>query len=173
MEAQTFSPRVGPGLVHVVDASAAAFGRYADVTLAGLIEGEWPTASGRNVFLPSNLLKDLGWPNDADRRAAARAMFDDLLHLPRRSLALSAFTLEDDAIVRPSAYLEDLDAVTLATAPVGHATRRAPRRRSRWPSRSLPIDGATHAGRPGPLGAGGHAGGAGGGRAASGRSPTR
>src|SRR6185436_12448257 len=36
MEAQTFSPRVGPGLVHVVDASVAAFGRYADVTLAGL-----------------------------------------------------------------------------------------------------------------------------------------
>ena len=125
MEAQTFSPRVGPGLVHVVDASAAAFGRYADVTLAGLIEGEWPTASGRNVFLPSNLLKDLGWPNDADRRAAARATFDDLLRLPRRSLALSAFTLEDDAIVRPSAYLEDLDALTLATAPVrGRAAGR-------------------------------------------------
>ena len=166
MEAQTFSPRVGPGLVHVVDASAAAFGRYADVTLAGLIEGEWPTASGRNVFLPSNLLKDLGWPNDADRRAAARATFDDLLHLPRRSLALSAFTLEDDAIVRPSAYLEDLDAVTLATAPVEAATRRTPRRRSRWPSRRCRIDGATHAGGPAALGAGGHAGGSGGGRAA-------
>jgi hypothetical protein len=44
-------------------------------------------------------------------------MFDDLLHLPRRSLALSSFTLEDDAIVRGSAYLEDLDALTLATAP--------------------------------------------------------
>ena len=40
MEAQTFSPRVGPGLVHVVDAAAAAFGRFADVTLAGLIESE-------------------------------------------------------------------------------------------------------------------------------------
>ena len=64
------------------------------------------------MFLPTNLLKDLGWPNDADRRTAARAMFDDLLHLPRRSLALSTFTLEDDAIVRPSAYLEDLDALT-------------------------------------------------------------
>ena len=122
MEAQTFSPRVGPGLIHVVDASSAAFGRFADVTLAGLIEGEWPTASGRNVFLPTSLLKDLGWPSDADRRAASRAMFDDLLHLPRRSLALSAFTLEDDAIVRPSAYLEDLEALTFTTAPVAAAS---------------------------------------------------
>jgi RecB family exonuclease len=145
IEAQTFSPRVGPGLVHVVDASAASFGRYADVTLAGLVEGEWPTAAGRNVFLPSNLLKDLGWPNDADRRAAARAMFDDLLRLPRRSLALSAFTLEDDAIVRPSAYLEDLDAVTLATAPVTPDT--APP----FPLAvaALPIDGVARAGGPG------------------------
>ncbi len=117
MEAQTFNPRVGPGLVHVVDAAAAAFGRFADVTLAGLVEGEWPTAAGRNVFLPASLLTDLGWPNDADRRAAARAAFDDLLHLPRRSLALSSFTLEDDAIVRPAAYLEDLDALTHRTMP--------------------------------------------------------
>ena len=122
------------------------------MTLAGLVEGEWPTASGRNVFLPSNLLKDLGWPNDADRRAAARAMFDDLLHLPRRSLALSAFTLEDDAIVRPSAYLEDLDAVTLATAPVAAGAARA---RSRWPSRrwrstARPAPAARPAGRSRP-----------------------
>jgi RecB family exonuclease len=121
LEAQTFNPRVGPGLVHVVDAAAAAFGRFADVTLAGLVEGEWPTASGRNVFLPSSLLKDLGWPNDADRRAAARATFDDLLRLPRRSLALSTFTLEDDAIVRPSAYLEDLDALALEAAPAARS----------------------------------------------------
>ncbi|MFI5079082.1 MAG: PD-(D/E)XK nuclease family protein, partial [Vicinamibacteria bacterium] len=110
----------------------------------GLIEGEWPTASGRNVFLPSNLLKDLGWPNDADRRAAARATFDDLLHLARRSLALSSFTLEDDAIVRPSAYLEDLDALTLAPAPV-EACAAAP---FALAVASLPIDGATHAAGP-------------------------
>ena len=82
MEAQTFSPRVGPGVVHVVDAAAAAFGRFADVTLAGLIESEWPASGGRNVFLPASLLRDLGWPSDADRRAAARAAFDDLLRLP-------------------------------------------------------------------------------------------
>jgi RecB family exonuclease len=113
MEAQTFSPRVGPGLVHVVDAASAAFGRYADVTLAGLIESEWPAAGGRNVFVPASLLRDLGWPTDADRRSAARAAFDDLLRLPSRTLALSTFTLEDDAIVRPSAYLEDLDALAL------------------------------------------------------------
>jgi RecB family exonuclease len=139
MEAQTFSPRVGPGLVHVVDAAAAAFGRYADVTLAGLIEGEWPTAASRNVFLPASLLRDLGWPSDTDRRHAARAAFDDLLRLPRRTLTLSTFSLEDDAIVRPSAYVEDLDALgltaaappvltaasfTLAVAPVGPGGRR-------------------------------------------------
>jgi RecB family exonuclease len=118
MESQTFSPRIGPGLVHVVDAAAASFGRYADVTLAGLVEGEWPAAGGGNVFLPASLLRDLGWPSDADRRAAARAAFDDLLRLPRRTLALSTFTLEDDAIVRPSAYVEDLDALGLATSAV-------------------------------------------------------
>ena len=120
MEAQTFSPRVGPGLVHVVDAAAAAFGRFADVTLAGLIESEWPASGGRNVFLPANLLRDLGWPSDADRRAAARAAFDDLLRLPSRTLALSTFTLEDDAIVRPSAYLEDLDALAFEAADVAN-----------------------------------------------------
>ncbi|MEO5820250.1 MAG: PD-(D/E)XK nuclease family protein [Vicinamibacteraceae bacterium] len=144
MEAQTFSPRIGPGLVHVVDAPAAAFGRFADVTLAGLVEGEWPTASGRNVFLPVSLLKDLGWPSDADRRTAARAMFDDLLHLPRRSLALSAFILEDDGIVRPSAYLEDLDALTFATAPAAMGTA-APFALAVAP---LPGDAVGHAGRP-------------------------
>jgi RecB family exonuclease len=118
MEAQTFSPRIGPGLVHVVDAAAAAFGRFADVTLAGLIESEWPASGGRNVFLPVSLLRDLGWPSDADRRSAARAAFDDLLQLPRRTLALSTFTLEDDAIVQPSAYLEDLETLAFAAAAV-------------------------------------------------------
>jgi RecB family exonuclease len=149
MEAQTFSPRVGPGLVHVVDAAAAAFGRYADVTLAGLVEGEWPSSSGRNVFLPASLLRDLGWPSDTDRRAAARAAFDDLLRLPARTLTLSTFTLEDDAIVRPSAFLEDLDALpwpaavdpagaqprlTLAVAPV--ATAVGDGRPRSWPLRA-------------------------------------
>ena len=68
-------------------------------------------------------------------------MFDDLLHLPRRSLALSTFTLEDDAIVRPSAYLEDLDALTLRDGARGAPPRRRAVRaggRRRWP-----IDGAS------------------------------
>ena len=88
-------------------------------------------------------------------------MFDDLLHLPRRSLALSSFTLEDDAIVRPSAYLEDLDALTLATAPVGPAPRRtrgAVRAGGRARCRSTPR--RTPAG-PARWRAGGHAGRAG------------
>jgi RecB family exonuclease len=161
MEAQTFSPRVGPGLVHVVDATAAAFGRYADVTLAGLVEGEWPSSSGRNVFLPATLLRDLGWPSDADRRAAARAAFDDLLRLPARTLTLSTFTLEDDAIVRPSAFLEDLDALpwpvavdpagaqprlTLAVAPLTAAA--ADGRRRAWPLRGVARGPASVGARP-------------------------
>lgn len=116
LEARTFNPRVGPGLVHLIDAQAAPYGHYADVTLVGLVEGEWPEPAARNVFFPAGLLRDLGWPSDGDRRAAARAAFDDLFRLPTRTLALSTFTLEDDGLVRVSPYLEDLDRAGLDTS---------------------------------------------------------
>lgn len=124
VEEHTFSPRVGPGFVHLVDADAAPYGAFSDVTLVGVVEGEWPASGGGNIFYPGGLLRDLGWPNDTDRRTAARAAFDDLLRLPSRSLALSTFSLEDDALVRPSAYVEDLERSGLEIRRIAEAPAR-------------------------------------------------
>jgi RecB family exonuclease len=109
IEGQTFSPRTGTRGVTLVDAPAAAYADLDEVRLAGLVERDWPERSGRSIFYPSSLLKDLGWPAEADRLAAARARFQDLLRLPKRRISVSAFTLEDDAIVSPSAFLEELE----------------------------------------------------------------
>ena len=80
----------------------------------GLTEPEWPASTARSIFYPLGLLRGLGWPSEADRRAAARAAFDDLVTLPTRSVTLSTFLLEDDAIVRPSAFVEDVARAGLA-----------------------------------------------------------
>jgi RecB family exonuclease len=116
IEEHTFSPRLGPGVVQLVEASAAPYGRYQDVTLVGLTETEWPEATSRSIFYPSGLLRELGWPVEADRRTAARAAFGDLLGLPTRSVTLSTVLLEDDAILRPSSFIEDLDRLDVVTA---------------------------------------------------------
>jgi RecB family exonuclease len=109
LEEHTFSPRIGPGDVHLVDAEAAPYGRFTHVTLGGVVEGEWPSGGARGIFYPSSLLRELGWPAEADRRAAARAAFDDLLRLPLRAVEVSTFSLDDEAIVRPAPFSEDLD----------------------------------------------------------------
>jgi RecB family exonuclease len=108
IEAHTFDPRVGPGLVHLVDAHAAPFARFDSVTLLGVVEDDWPERRGRNIFYPASLLRDLGWAPDADHRAAARAAFEDLLHLAADEVIVSTFALEEDALVRPSAFVEHL-----------------------------------------------------------------
>lgn len=118
IEARTFEPRVGDSGVHVLDAVAA---RYADVDVArilGLVDGEWPERSQRDVFYPASLLADLGWPRDSDRTTAARAAFADLLRLPRARISASTFTLEDDAIVQPAVLVDELETCGLATARV-------------------------------------------------------
>jgi RecB family exonuclease len=125
LEEQTFNPRIGPGDVHLVDAEAAPYGRFTHATLAGVVEGEWPSSGARGIFYPSSLLRDLGWPAETDRRAAARAAFDDLLRLPLRAVELSTFSLDDEAIVRPSPYIEDLDRAGLSIERVGDAERDA------------------------------------------------
>ena len=117
IEAQTFAPRAGSGGVHLVDAQTAPFGFFDEVHLVGLVETEWPDRAPRNIFFPSFLLQQLGWPSDAHRLQATRAAFRDLLSLGRQRVAVSTFSLEDDAIVSPSVFLDDLEAVGL---PVQH-----------------------------------------------------
>jgi RecB family exonuclease len=108
IEGQTFNARVGQRGLHLVDVQTAVYGRFSRLFLVGVTEGEWPSSSARSIFYPGSLLRDLGWPGEADRRVTARAVFDDLLRLPREAVSVSTFALENDAIVRPSPFVEDL-----------------------------------------------------------------
>lgn len=117
ISAQTFSPRSGDRGVHVVDAESAAFGDFDEVQLAGLVEGEWPQRPRRGIFYSASLLKSLGWPHEADRLSGERALFRDLLRLPSGRLVVSAFQLEDDAIVPPSGFTDELAAAGLERRP--------------------------------------------------------
>jgi RecB family exonuclease len=113
IDGQTFSPRLGAAGVNLMDASAAPYADVDEIRIVGLSEADWPERSARSIFYPQSLLGQLGWPGEQDRFPAARARFQDLLRLPRRRVSLSAFTLEDDAIVSPSTLLEDVDAAGL------------------------------------------------------------
>src|SRR5439155_24485118 len=109
IEGQTFPPRTGAAGVLLLDARAAAYADVDELRLVGLIEGDWPERAGRSIFYPQSLLSQLGWASDQARLAGARAQFFDLLRLPRRRVSLSTFTLEDDAIVSPSPFIEDVN----------------------------------------------------------------
>ncbi|HVP71551.1 MAG TPA: PD-(D/E)XK nuclease family protein, partial [Gemmatimonadaceae bacterium] len=113
IEAQTFAPRTGDAGVVLLDSSAAPYAGIDELRLVGLTESDWPERSARSIFYPQSLLRQLGWPSDQERLAASRARFQELLRLPRRRVALSAITLEDDAIVAPSSLLEEVDAAGL------------------------------------------------------------
>jgi RecB family exonuclease len=108
VEGRTFTPFTGTGGVHVVDAHSARVGDFEHVQLAGLVEGEWPDSPPRNIFYPPGLLRELGWGSETERVDAIRAAFADLLRLPSQELVVSAFTLEDDALVAPSPLLDTL-----------------------------------------------------------------
>ena len=109
IEGQTFSPRTGNSGVLLFDAAAAAYADLDDVRLVGLVEPDWPDKSSRSIFYPAQLLGQLGWPADGDRLSAARARFHDLLRLPRVRTTISTFTLEEDAIVPGSVFLEEIE----------------------------------------------------------------
>ena len=110
IEGQTFSPRTGAEGLALLDAQAAAYADVDDLRLVGLVEADWPERTRRNIFYPSWLLAELGWPGEIERLTAARARFRDLLRLPRRRVSISTFTLEDDAVVSPSAFVEEVSA---------------------------------------------------------------
>ena len=107
IEGQTFAPRTGESGVHLVDAESAKFGDFDHVQLAGLVDGEWPDRPRRNIFYSPGLLRDLGWTPESERLDGIRAAFADLLRLPASQLVISAFTLEDDAVVAPSTMLDE------------------------------------------------------------------
>jgi len=125
IEAETFAPRTGLGGVQLMDAHAAPFADLDEACLVGLVAGEWPAGMARDIFYPSFLLQQLGWPPEAARLLSSRAAFADLLGSPLRRVAVSAFLLEDDAIVEPSPLLEELDQPGLETTarPPGSAPR--------------------------------------------------
>lgn len=163
LEGQPGPPPPAPGAaaLHLVDAQAAPYGRFDDVYLAGLVDGEWPPPPSRNVFYPAAMLAGFGWPRERARLRAARAAFRDLIGLARARVALSAFALEDDAVVTPSVWLEDAAAAGLvrasaaaalsapAAAPAGAAAewlawrqQRAARRGDGAPGSAAPGDAA-------------------------------
>jgi len=110
IEVHTFSARTGESGVHVVDADSASFGEFDYVQIAGVVDGEWPEKPHRNIFYSPAILRDLGWPADAERLESARAAFSDLLQLPHKQLVVSTFSLEHDSLIAPSSLLDDFPA---------------------------------------------------------------
>ena len=115
IEGETFTPATGTSGVMLIDRAAAPFGEFADLHLAGLVDGEWPVRTRRNIFYPQRVLATIGWTGDPDRTAATRAAFVDLLRSPRAHVSMSAFALEDDALVDTSPLLADAPRAGLAT----------------------------------------------------------
>lgn len=111
IERQTFTPRRGESGVHLVDAVAARFGEFDHVHIVGLVDAEWPERQRRSIFYTSSLLKELGWPGDDDHLRAQQAAFRDLVTLPARTLSLSAFQLEGDAVVAATPLTDEARAL--------------------------------------------------------------
>ena len=111
------------GGVQLVDAQAACYGCFTSVTIVGLIEKDWPQQRSRSIFYPSLMLEQLfqsssvsDKPPDTSqvaRNRAEHARFQDLLGLSTDQLRLSSFTLDhldQDALVNPSTFIENLEA---------------------------------------------------------------
>jgi RecB family exonuclease len=118
IEDETFVPESGADGIQLLDAQAARYGDFDDVVIVGLIEGEWPERPRRNIFYPPALLASLGWPSEKDRRGAETAAFVDLVRSPALRVALSTFTLDDEALVEPSSLVDELGRARLAVTEI-------------------------------------------------------
>jgi RecB family exonuclease len=114
IESHTFSIRTGGGGIQIVDSRSAGFGSFDLVLAVGLNEGEWPSRAERNIFYPQWILKDFGWPTDAQTLALERAYFVDLLRLPTDSVGVFRHLLEDEIPTVPSPFLEEVEGFTEA-----------------------------------------------------------
>ena len=128
LEGRTFAPRRGDSGVHLLDAVAARFGDFDDVHVVGLVDAEWPERPRQSIFYSTDLLKALGWPQQADERRAEQAAFRDLLSLARRHMRLSAFQLEGDAVASVSPLVEAARDVLSIDAPAAHHAADLPGR---------------------------------------------
>jgi RecB family exonuclease len=117
IEQHTFALMPTDAGVRLADATTARYARAADVTLVGLIEGEWPLPARRSILYPGGLLRDLGIPSESERQAFSRAAFLDLAGLAVERCTLSTFQLEEDAIVRPSTLLDEIGEAGLSHLP--------------------------------------------------------
>jgi RecB family exonuclease len=116
IEEATFAHDGGNAGVHLLDAEAARFGDFDQLTLVGLVEGEWPGRQRRNIFYAPGVLTSLGWPSEHDRRSASTAAFLDLVLSPSTGVTLSTFTLDDEALVEPSTLIEEVSGLGLPRA---------------------------------------------------------
>jgi RecB family exonuclease len=162
---ETFPAESAKTGVHLLDDQAARYGDFDDITIVGLVEHEWPERPRRNIFYPPGLLKALGWASEKDRRAADEARFLDLLGSASIDVALSTFTLDDEAIVSRSVLLDEIPRARLSavvrlpcvqTPRVGNALQGVPTVRDVGDSWSLlrqhrsPADAAMFHGGTGP-----------------------
>ena len=111
IEGQTFAPRTGDSGVHIVDSASAPFGRFEQLQLAGVVDGEWPDRPRRNIFYSTSVLRQLGWPAERDRNDGARAEFADFLQSPGCEIAVSGFLLEHDNTVSLSPLIDEIEHV--------------------------------------------------------------
>ena len=114
IEEETFIPDSSEGGIQLLDDQAARYGDFDEMTIVGMVESEWPERPRRNIFYPPDLLKALGWPSEKERRAASDARFLDLLASPFKRIMVSTFTLDDEALVRRSAQLDEIPRARLS-----------------------------------------------------------
>jgi ATP-dependent helicase/nuclease subunit B len=113
IDTQTFAPTTGRHGLRLLDAVTAPYADVDELRIVGLVESDWPEPAERRIFYPPAILSQLGWPAAALRSTAARAHFRDLLSLPHVRVSASSFTLEDDAMVAASPFVEELDGAAL------------------------------------------------------------